>query len=773
MNSNSTLGMTSTEETLDILLVNDDSFEAEGIDVMFDALVEAGYNVTLVAPKEQQSGTGTLINVDNIFQPTEVVNFETDKWFVDGSPVVTTLAALDFVLDGEAPDLVISGINEGANIGSNIAISSGTVSAAATAIQQRGVPAIAVSAGSGSEDTLAEAYEAGADFVVDIIHQLESESEGGALLPEGTGLSVNIPTEFPEGVEEIRAEVLTELDEASNINLRFGELPTIFGEGAGVLFSFNPPISPAAITDPISEGQQFLSGAISEGQQFLSGAITVTPIDGSWDAGAAQREVLEQRVMEAPDDAVAEPLEILITNDDGFEAEGIEVLYETLTEAGHTVTLVAPKEQQSGKGTVLDVDAILQPTEVVEFEANQWFVDAAPRTTTWAGLDFILDGEAPDLVISGINEGENIGPGGAVSSGTVSAAVTALLRDVPAIAISAGIDFVDESVTSEAYEIGADFLVDLIAQLQTTQGSDAEILPDDVGLNVNIPVRFPEGVEEIQGVRFTSTSEITPFQIDFGEVPGGAGLRFFPADLPDTVDPVSEGGQFLSGFITVTPINPNWSTTSELRQEIGELIAPLLSDPIFNLIEGTDDSETLLGETENDQIMAEAGDDTVAGGLGDDFISGDDGDDRLRGDLNQRRSAEEGGNDTISGGAGNDQIAGKAGDDVLLGDAGDDQIWGDQGDDLLNGGLGNDTLHGDSGDLFGGADTFVLAAGQGVDTIVDFEAGLDVIGLAEGIIFENLSFTAEGSDLKVVFGTEMLAIVEGVDALSEADFVSV
>ncbi|MEO0687125.1 MAG: esterase-like activity of phytase family protein, partial [Cyanobacteria bacterium J06649_11] len=86
---------------LNILLVNDDGFEAEGIEVMYDALVAAGHNVTFVAPKEQQSGKGTLINVDSLFEPTEVVEFEENKWYVDGSPVVTTLAGLDFVLNGD------------------------------------------------------------------------------------------------------------------------------------------------------------------------------------------------------------------------------------------------------------------------------------------------------------------------------------------------------------------------------------------------------------------------------------------------------------------------------------------------------------------------------------------------------------------------------------------------------------------------------------------------------------------------------------------------
>lgn len=241
-----------------------------------------------------------------------------------------------------------------------------------------------------------------------------------------------------------------------------------------------------------------------------------------------------QQIAEIIGYPVEDELDILIVNDDGFDAEGINVLFDSLTEAGYNVNLVAPKEQQSGRGTLINADTILQPTEVVKFADNKWFVDGSLVTTTLAGLDFILE-EKPDLVISGINEGENISIGGAVSSGTVSAAVTAILRDVPAIAVSAGIDITDpkRTATSEAYQIGADYITNLIAQLQATQGEDATVLPAETGLSINIPVGFPDSVNEIQAVALTEPDDIEPFVLDFGELPqGGAGLRLFPTELP-------------------------------------------------------------------------------------------------------------------------------------------------------------------------------------------------------------------------------------------------
>ncbi|MEL6164697.1 MAG: esterase-like activity of phytase family protein, partial [Cyanobacteria bacterium J06628_3] len=200
-----------------------------------------------------------------------------------------------------------------------------------------------------------------------------------------------------------------------------------------------------------------------------------------------------------------EPLNILLVNDDGFAAKGIRVMYNALVDAGHNVTFVAPKEQQSGKGTLINVDNLGQPTEVVEFEPNKWYIDGSPVVTTLAGLDFILDGEEPDLVISGINEGENVGASVAISSGTVSAATTATRRNIPAIAVSAGTlrdaaFNVDEAELEKAYEKGAETVVDLVKQLSLySSASDSKLMPDGVGLNVNIPAV----VDNIEGISYT------------------------------------------------------------------------------------------------------------------------------------------------------------------------------------------------------------------------------------------------------------------------------
>ncbi|NET36403.1 MAG: calcium-binding protein, partial [Cyanothece sp. SIO1E1] len=192
--------------------------------------------------------------------------------------------------------------------------------------------------------------------------------------------------------------------------------------------------------------------------------------------------------------------------------------------------------------------------------------------------------------------------------------------------------------------------------------------------------------------------------------------------------------------------------------------------PIGNTLEGLGGEDTLDGSTGADTVDGGADDDTVAGGLGDDLILGGDGDDIVRGDLNTSDSQGDidGGNDTLFGGAGNDSLGAKSGDDELFGGIGDDLLFGDDGDDILRGGVGNDTLIGDDFSGGEGSDTFVFAAGEGTDTIEDFEVGIDFIGLADGLTFGALTFAGDS----ILLGSETLAILEGIDTttLTEASF---
>ena len=172
-------------------------------------------------------------------------------------------------------------------------------------------------------------------------------------------------------------------------------------------------------------------------------------------------------------------------------------------------------------------------------------------------------------------------------------------------------------------------------------------------------------------------------------------------------------------------------------------------DVVFTPVTGFSGNAT-FDYTVSDGIATDIGSVTVA--VGNNFFGGN-------------------GKDTLTGTAGNDFMSGGNGSDELYGGAGDDTLGGNGNDtngrDLLDGGLGNDLLTGGNG-----PDVFVLAAGNGTDTITDF-ANPDDIGLAGGLSFSDLSFS--GNNIILTSTSEVLATLVGVDTttLTSSDFMTV
>ena len=133
---------------------------------------------------------------------------------------------------------------------------------------------------------------------------------------------------------------------------------------------------------------------------------------------------------------------ILLTNDDGIDAPGLAAIGRALIAAGHDVLVAAPSGERSGSGTGLGTVAHAAVIPVSEVTVPQLVgarclaVDAPPALIVRAGCEGVF-GPVPDLVVSGINAGHNTGRL-ILHSGTVGAALTALLYDVPGLALSAG-----------------------------------------------------------------------------------------------------------------------------------------------------------------------------------------------------------------------------------------------------------------------------------------------------------------------------------------------
>ena len=123
-------------------------------------------------------------------------------------------------------------------------------------------------------------------------------------------------------------------------------------------------------------------------------------------------------------------MKILISNDDGFFAPGLRALADAMSEIGD-VTVVAPNKDYSGASNSLTLD---RPLVVNRHEENIYSVNGTPADCVHLAITGLLS-EAPDIVVSGINNGANMGED-TIYSGTVAAAMEGFMLDVPALAIS-------------------------------------------------------------------------------------------------------------------------------------------------------------------------------------------------------------------------------------------------------------------------------------------------------------------------------------------------
>ena len=189
---------------------------------------------------------------------------------------------------------------------------------------------------------------------------------------------------------------------------------------------------------------------------------------------------------------MATPLRILVTNDDGIHAPGIFALKQALDAAGHKVTVCAPDRPRSASGHSITLHKPLRLQEIALPDGSIGYAGSGtPADCVTLGILDVLDHDL-DLVVSGINHGPNLG-WDVTYSGTVSAAMEAVIIGVPAIAVS---------VASYDKEIHWDGAAQFVARLAGDVARHR--LPPATLLNVNAP-SLPLG--EIRGVRVTAQGD--------------------------------------------------------------------------------------------------------------------------------------------------------------------------------------------------------------------------------------------------------------------------
>lgn len=235
---------------------------------------------------------------------------------------------------------------------------------------------------------------------------------------------------------------------------------------------------------------------------------------------------------------------ILVTNDDGYASEGIQVLADALDGMGE-VWVVAPNREQSAVSHALTLD---RPLRIERLGERRIAVDGTPTDCVAIAISKLMDGGVPDLVVSGINFGFNMGAD-VHYSGTVSAAFEGVILGAPAMAVSLGVG------EGMSFHVAAKFAREL-AEWILDNG-----LPKNTLLNVNVPLHKPVGVRLTRlGVRRYTEGVIEEKDPRGRQIFWIGGGRPVWEAIPDT-----DFHEVAEGYVSVTPLHLDMTDRKSLE----------------------------------------------------------------------------------------------------------------------------------------------------------------------------------------------------------------
>ena len=248
---------------------------------------------------------------------------------------------------------------------------------------------------------------------------------------------------------------------------------------------------------------------------------------------------------------------ILLSNDDGINATGLEVLERIARQLTDDVWVVAPEAEQSGASHSL---TLRQPLRLRKISEKRFAVDGTPTDCVLFAVRHLMAGHGPDLVLSGVNRGGNLGDD-VTYSGTVAAAMEGALLGIPSISLSQQIDGPHRAKwkTAEAHA------PDLIRHLTTIDW------PRDLLVNVNFP---DVAAGDVVGIHMASQGK-RKTGAKFEERRDPRGYPYFwigrMRDDPDSDHP-TDLTAMRAGAISVTPLHLNL-TDWQMMEEFGKVLA--------------------------------------------------------------------------------------------------------------------------------------------------------------------------------------------------------
>ncbi|MCH4243826.1 5'/3'-nucleotidase SurE [Acinetobacter gerneri] len=256
-------------------------------------------------------------------------------------------------------------------------------------------------------------------------------------------------------------------------------------------------------------------------------------------------------------------MNILIANDDGVFAPGIQALAKALSPLGRVV-IVAPESERSGFSSALTLDRPLRP---IQIQQDVWAVNGTPADCVYLAMNGLFDFEF-DLVLSGINSGANLGDD-VLYSGTVGAAFEGRLMKQPALAISFCGQHVRSYESPEDYAVAANWVHDFVAK-------GLPSLPPRHILNINIP-----DLSVIKGAKITYQGKRTQSKPITSHVdPRGRQVYWIGLSGEAVAEPKKNSAQMQSdfyaianGFVSITPIQmdaTNYAVLENLQAQLAE-----------------------------------------------------------------------------------------------------------------------------------------------------------------------------------------------------------
>jgi 5'-nucleotidase len=233
-------------------------------------------------------------------------------------------------------------------------------------------------------------------------------------------------------------------------------------------------------------------------------------------------------------------LRILISNDDGINAPGLAVLEAIAHSISDDVWVCAPAEEQSGAGHSLTLHS---PVRLRTHGNNRFSVTGTPSDAVNLALRKLFPDRAPDLMLSGVNAGENLGDD-VTYSGTVSAAMEAALAGIPAIAFSQAFRDSDQGFAA-ATAWGAKVLAPLI---------DAQMAKRTL-INVNFPALAADAVKGIRVVRQGFHDYARGSLVEATDPRGRPYFWFGLEDVEHTLDHGTDLEAVADGYVSVTPLH--------------------------------------------------------------------------------------------------------------------------------------------------------------------------------------------------------------------------